>query len=612
MAKIVKGILKIGAIVAGVVLTPILGPIAAGLISVGLGLGASLISSGKAPSNSAENTERLRASIDPRTPRKTVVGHTAFATDIRDEEFTDNQEYFHRFIVCASHKVDSFEEIWFDDQRVWTAAGGVQGDAVGYLTVATRTEGSAANAINISSRMGSTRRYTGLAYVHLKYKLTGNSKKAESPYAQSITTRITIRGKAAALPDPRDPAQDMADQSTWVWDDDACRNPALALLFYLRGYKINGLLAVGKGIPTERIDLESFEVAANICDELVAKAGGGTEPRYRCDGVWSEGDDPTTVIDMLKATMNADLDDVGGKLRLTIYHNDLADVVADFSDEDIIDDFEWRPVKKLDETFNVVRGTFSDPSNDSLYQQIDYPRQEIASPDGIERALNLNLPMVQSASQAQRLANLRLKRQEFAGTFTANFQATGWKLQRNSILRLSFKQTGFVDKLFRVDDIEIRQDGIVPLVLVEEDAGIYGAPTLQAPITPVPSTPYNHVLNPIIAAINGGAVTLLSKTVAYPFTSDDTSITAVAFSGVTRDGRTISFPAGSISSLTPGTAYAIFYDGTGYLAVGSPGTAEFADPDLIFVQWQATSSGGTYPSGGTAPGGWGGAGAVYQ
>ena len=228
-----------------------------GPIAVAISVGATLLSGGKAPRNSSQNLDRLRANVDPLSPRKTVIGNTAMATDIRDEEFTNTQEHFHRFIVVASHKVQAIDEIWFDDKLVWTAGGGVQGDAVGYLTVATRTEGSAANAINISARMGSTRRYTGLAYVHLRYKLTGNSKKAESPYAQSITTRITIRGKGALVYDPRldstvpggSGAHRADNQATWTWNDSGSRNPALALLFYLLGWKIGGKLAVGKGIP---------------------------------------------------------------------------------------------------------------------------------------------------------------------------------------------------------------------------------------------------------------------------------------------------------------------------------------------------------------------------
>ena len=542
------------------------------LISAGVSMGASVLQN-KSPRNSLGNADRLRANIDPLTPRKTVVGVTAMATDIRDEEFTDDQEYFHRFIVCASHEVESIDEIWFDDKRVWTLGGGVEGDASGYLEVAVRTVGTAANAINISSRMGSTRRYTGLAYIHLRYKLTGNSKKAESPYAQGITPRITIRGKGARLYDPRldstvpggSGTQRADDQATWVWDADACRNPALALLFYLLGWNINGLLAVGKGIPPERIDLESFAVAANICDEVVATESGGTEPRYRCDGVWSEGDDPTTVIEMLKATMNADLDDVGGKLRLTIFHNDLADVVADFTDDDIIDGFEWQAVQPLDQTFNVVRGVYTDATDDGLYQQVDYPQQEVASPDGITRVFNLNLPMVQSADQAQRLANMRLKRQALSGTFVADYQATAWKVQKNSIIRQSFTQTGFVDKLFRVAEMEVRQDGVVPLVLVEEDASIYAGGDLAPPIAAIPSTPYNPALNPFLQAVNDASsvivgpatATVEAKTDATPA---DGELPAIYEYALEIDGNVVSGAVWA-ATVTLGTATVSIVDG---------------------------------------------------
>lgn len=604
MGKVVRTVLTVAAIAVNFI--PGIGQIASLAISTALAVGASALApKARAPQNSRENIDRLRASIDPLTPRKACVGITALATDIRDEEFTDDQTYFHRFIVCASHKVQSIDEIWFDDKRVWTSVGGVEGEAVGYLTVATRTEGSAANAINISSRMGATRRYTGLAYVHLRYKLTGNSKKAESPYAQSITTRITIRGKGAALPDPRDEAQDMADQATWVWDDDACRNPALALLFYLLGYRIAGKLAVGKGIPPERIDLESFITAANICDEPVTAVGGGTEPRYRCDGVWSEGDSPTTVIDMLKASMNADLDDVGGKLRLTVFHNDLATPDADFTDGDIIDGFTWSPQPSLDQTFNVVRGLFTDASDASLYQQADYPEQRADSPDGIDRIDTFNLPMVQSPGQAQRLAAIRLARQQYAGFFEAELQVTGWAVSKNSVVRLTFAQTGFVDKLFRVVEMEIRQDGVVPIKLREENAAIYAAPTLATPAALVATTPYDPALNPIIQAINGGAATLVSKSVAFPLTSDDDSITVAAFTGVTDDGRTISFPSGVISGLDAGALYAVFWNGTAYIAVASPATTQFANPALIYIGGQSTSDGGTFDPPPDPPPGWG-------
>lgn len=531
MGKIVKSVLKVGAIVAGVALaiptggTSLLAAtlgvsgLAAGAIALGLSVTSSLLSSKpQSPRNSNENLDRLRANLNPRTPRKTVIGNTAMATDIRDEEFTGDQEYFHRFIVCASHEVESIDEIWFDDEIAWSANSGVSTKFGGYLTVATRTVGTAANAINISARMGNSRRFTGMAYVHLRYKLTGNSKKSDSPFAQSITTRITIRGKAARLYDPRNDStvpggsgtQRADDQGTWAWDDNACRNPALALLFYLLGHKISGKLALGKGIPVNRIDLESFAVAANICDEQMATESGGQEPRYRCDGVWSEADTPETVIGMLKATMNADLDDVDGKLRLTVFHNDLALPDADFDENDVLDDFTWSPSVSLQDSFNVVRGFYTDPSDNSLYQPVDYPEVAEESPDGITRISSVNLPMVQSPDQAQRLGHLRLMRQKYGGTFKANFMATAWAVQKNSVVRLTFRPLGFVSKLFRVAEIDVRVDGIVPLTLREEHADIYGAPALEAPIDPVASTPYNYTLNPIYQQLVAGEQSLIA------------------------------------------------------------------------------------------------------
>lgn len=519
--------------IAGALSTTVAGISAGALLTASsvLSIGASLLAKKpQAPRNSPESISRLNASIDPRTPRKIVFGQTAMATDIRDQEYTDNQTYLHRFIVTASHAVQSIDEIWFDEKLAWTASGGVQGEFVGYLEVATRTEGSAANAINISARMGDTRRFTGLAYIHLRFKLTGNSKKTESPFAQSIPSRITIRGKGAKVYDPRldstvpggSGSQRADDQSTWAWDDDGARNPALQLLWYLLGWRINDKLAVGLGIPKERIDLESFISAANLCDDEISLAAGGAEPRYRSDGVFSEADSPTTIIDALKASMYADFDDVGGKLRLFVFYNDLAVPQASFDTGNVLGEFEWRQTPALDETFNIVRGIFTDPSDNALYQPVDYPQIELASVDGIDRIDTFDLPMVQSASQAQRLAKQRLQRQQFGGAFTCTFDATGWRIRKNSPIELSFAPLGWVNKLFRVAEMEHRVDGTVPVVLREESPLIYAwDEEEQAPVQAAPPSTYDFGKNPIVQDIDAASVVVIpppAQTVFADFT----------------------------------------------------------------------------------------------
>jgi hypothetical protein len=500
------------------VATIIGGPLAGLIVTVAVQVGYSTLSpKPKSPELSREAIDRLNASIDPRAFRKFAFGETALSTDIRDHEYTGDQEYLHRFIVVASHKIKAVNEIWFDDKLAWTLAGGVQGEYVGYLTVAPVLEGNAGNAINISPRMGSSRRFTGLAYVHFRYKLTGNGKKTDSPFAQNIPTRMTIKGEGAFVYDPRldstvpggSGPQRADDQSTWTTA--GMRNPALQLLWWFLGWRINGLLAVGKGVNKERINMERFIIAANACDELVELSVGGFEPRYRSDQVFSEGDSNDVIRQSLLATMNADLDDVDGALGPHVFYNDLAFPIANFNDDHIIGDFDWRPTVPLNDSFNVVRGSYTDPSDMSLFQPAEYPQVDVASSDGIERVNTFDLPGVQSISQAQRLAKQRLQRQLFGGTFSTTLNAAAWKVQKNDVVTISTRRLGWTNKLFRLMSMEHSVDGRCAVVLREEHPSIYAWDKEESPaVIMVPPTVYNFNMNAVNLDLNSSLVTIIA------------------------------------------------------------------------------------------------------
>ncbi|MDZ7906363.1 MAG: hypothetical protein U5N55_11735 [Cypionkella sp.] len=274
----------------------------------------------------------------------------------------------------------------------------MQGEFVGYLDVTAIDEGSAANAINISARMGNTRRYTGLAYMHCRFKLTGNSKKAESPFSSNVTTRMTIVGEGIAVYDPR---QDSTvggsglhradDQSTWTYGSHA-RIPALQALTYMLGWKINGKLAVGKGIPPRRFDMQSFMTAANICDELVALKAGGTEPRYRWDGIFNEADSLEAVLSSFENAMDGRFYDPEGRIAVKCLVDDLISPVASFGPSDVLGSIDWTPTGNLTERYNIVRGTYTNPTNEALYQSGDYPEFAAPSIDGIDRILPSGFP----------------------------------------------------------------------------------------------------------------------------------------------------------------------------------------------------------------------------
>jgi hypothetical protein len=521
-----KTLKTIALVAVGVALVVLSGPIAtaigagaataAAIAAVGASLALSTASMALfGPKIPKTQISRLNVSLDPSTPRKAVFGTTAMPLDLRYHESSGtDQEYVDYIIAVAAHKVASITEIWFEEKQAWTLAGGVTGTYSGYLTVTVRTEGTAGNYISINGggKWGSTRRLTGCAYLHLRIKRTGLTKKAESPLVSGLPSRVTVIGDGALLYDPRKDStvpggsgsHRATDQSTWgaYTNADDTDNPALQLLWWLLGWEINGKLSVGCGVPYTRIDMESFITAANACDENVTLAIGGTQKRYRTSGTASDADDRMEIINNLLASMNGTLRDNGGKLTVTAMKNDLADYVLTFNEGDMLGEFDWQQTRGLTENYNIARGRYVDPSANSLYQMVDYPEVGFAAPDGIERVMSLDLPYVEDGRRAQRIAKQVLQRNQYRGMFSTTFNAKALGCQVGDVVRINLEALGWSNKLFRVVSQEIRFDGQVPMALVEENAAIYAWDANEvAPITPTAPTIYNPLNSPFILGI---------------------------------------------------------------------------------------------------------------
>jgi hypothetical protein len=489
------------------------------LVSLGAGIMATLLT--PRPKLPPTQISRLNVSLDPSTPRKVVFGTTAMPLDMRYHESSGtDQEYVDYIVALAAHKVTSISEIWFEEKQAWTLAGGVTGTYSGYLNVDVRTEGTAGNYISINGggKWGSTRRLTGCAYLHLRIKRTGNDKKAESPLANGLPSRITVIGDGALLYDPRKDStvpggsgtHRATDQSTWgaYTNADDTDNPALQLLWWMLGWEINGKLSIGCGVPYTRIDMESFITAANICDENITLAIGGTQKRYRTSGTASDTDDRLEIINNFLASMNGTLRDNGGKLTVTVMKNDLADYVLSFNENDILGEFDWQQTGGLTENYNVARGRYVDPSTNSLYQMVDYPEVGFTSPDGVERVMSVDLPYIEDGRRAQRIAKQILQRNQYRGMLSITFNAKALGCQVGDVVRISLEALGWSNKLFRVASQEIRFDGQVPMRLVEENAAIYAWDADDsAPITPTAPTIYNPLNSPFILGIDDAQTT---------------------------------------------------------------------------------------------------------
>ena len=482
---------------------------------------------------------RLNPTLDPQAHRKFVLGETAMNTDIRYfEPSGTDQEYFDFIIATSAHEVESIDAIWFDDREAWRNGYGVINPYVGYLTVTPITEGTAANyiAINGGTVWGSSCRLTGCSYVHVRIKRTGSTSAVESPLVNGLPSRVTIKGKGAKLYDPRldttvtggSGAERADDQDTWGSGASTNRdNPALQLLWFLLGWRIpdsNGKLSVGCGVPPARIDLPSFITAANICDEAITLAAGGTQPRYRTAGVGSDADSRMEIIQILLTAMNATLRDSNGKLSITVMKNDLATPVLEFDDNDILGEFSWNQTRGLDEMMNAVHGKYTDPSNDSLYQAVEYPTISIASIDGIERMQTLDLPWVQEGRRAQRIAKQVLQRAQYKGIFSATFTMKALGCEVGDVVTISFEPLGWSEKPFRVLTQGISNTGQVPMTLIEENAAIYAWDAEEeAVVTPTAPTVYDPLNSPYILAISDAEAAADGKIVTFFQTSAPTA-----------------------------------------------------------------------------------------
>lgn len=125
------------------------------------------------------------------------------------------------------------------------------------------------------------------------------------------------------------------------------------------------------------------------------------------------------------------------------------------------------------------------------------------------------------------------------------------------------------------------------------------------------------VLGPVTAGniiiVPPGARLPISRSPAYPITSDDDSITVAAHDVYFADGTSQAIPSGSVTSLASGKKWGLFWSsGPGLEVEEEPASTLMTTGRRIFLGWVSTSTSGTYPAPETPPPGWGGNGPIYD
>ena len=243
------------------------------------------------------------------------------------------------------------------------------------------------------SQWTSDHRGDGITYLAMRCDDADEDSQAKKfPHGKPIVSAVV---DAALVYDPRDAAQDPDDESTWAWSD----NPVLAILHFLCfsefGYQRDYATTI---LPY----VESWKAQADICDEPVALAAGGSEKRYRLGGHATTEHAPRAVLAHMLAACDGwlvDRGDGGSDIRVGKFGE--PEIVL--TDDDIVG-FDLPYGIADEEAVNRLDVTFLDPATKYTEAEVaPFEDEADQASRGAVREHRLELAWVQSATQARRL-----------------------------------------------------------------------------------------------------------------------------------------------------------------------------------------------------------------
>ena len=386
-------------------------------------------------------------------PQQFVYGEIRKGGTVTFYESTgDDNKFLHQIIVLAGHEVHDITNIFINDTIQALDSNGFVTDAewdskirvYKHLGNQTSTTDSFANVSgkNLANTLIADSELTGddaldsnfvgkgLAYLYVRYEYD------REVFANGLPiVTATVQGKKVY--DPRASGQQLSNPSTWTYSN----NPALCIADFLYAEY---------GLDDSLINYTTIQSAANECDENVALTGGGTQKRYRLDGVIDASRPVGGVLEDMVTSCAGTLFYGAGQwvLKAGAYSTP----VKTFTDDDFRSGITLETKISMRDNFNVVQGTFIDEAEG--YITGDYPQVSnatfLSEDNNQESILDLNLPFTTNATSAQRLAKLTLLRGREQMSFSADFSTDAIEVEVGDIVQLTHARYGFTNKLFEV------------------------------------------------------------------------------------------------------------------------------------------------------------------
>ena len=313
-------------------------------------------------------------------------------------------EWLHLVYVLCEGAIDALENIYLGEEEI-----GSFGPLASYELVVNPTQVNAFLKANCpdwkDSQIG-----RGLSYVRVSLRYSAEKFPSGIP-----DTRFVVRGRN----DIYDPRTGAAGYSA---------NTALHLLWFLRN-RCN--------VPDDEIVFETFASAANVCDESVINADGSTSQRYRTGCVIGADEQRTGVLQKLEAASGGHLIRVGGRwmFQAGAYYGPYD---FEITEDMVIGTVTGSTEPANDTAINTVRGTFIDP--EQSWTETDYPEVSVAEwivEDGGEAAETLTYSYVTNPYQAQRLANMELRRRRAGGAISIPMNFAGYNCRPGRVVRVN-------------------------------------------------------------------------------------------------------------------------------------------------------------------------------
>lgn len=393
---------------------------------------------------------------EPAASARVVYGKTRVGGTIVFMEATGpNNETMHIAVVMACHEIESVESIFLNNEQ---ALLGQDGDVYTIDLLSTK---AFLQKISISLIGAIFNRSTPIKkYAQFDW-LLGTQDQEPMSTLFSGTSASNYRFKGLAVFG----AKFIFDQDIWpqglpnitaeikgkkVYDPRTLttaysNNSALCIRDYLTN------TVYGLGATTSEIDEDSFIAAADICDENVSLASGGTEKRYTTNGAFNTSETPKDILGKMLTSCGGNLCYVGGKWTIKVAEYRTPSLTL--TDDDFVSEVSIQSALSRRDIFNAVKGTYSEPN--ALYQLSSFPpvtNATYAAQDNETIWKDIQFPFTTSVATCQRLAKIDLEKIRQQITVTGSFKLSAFKLQTGDTVYLDIERYGWNQKVFEVID----------------------------------------------------------------------------------------------------------------------------------------------------------------